>query len=122
MPANPLTLLNVSLLLVFAVTLAAGQFMFRFAAQSASAITSLTGFVELLKTPWLWVALTLYGAATVLWIGLLQRVPLSLAYPFSALGFVIVPIGAWLFFHEPLTLRYGLGTALILCGLFVLSR
>lgn len=122
MAGSALTPINLVMLSGFALLLAAGQFMFKFAAQSSPSLSSLQGFVGLALSPWLWIALTLYGTATLLWIFILQRVPLSLAYPFSALGFVIVPVVAWLVFHEPLTLRYGLGVALILGGLFVLSR
>lgn len=122
MPVSGLTPFNIGLLTGFALLLAAGQFMFKFAAQNSPNLSSLQGFIGLALSPWLWIALTLYGAATVLWIFILQRIPLSLAYPFSALGFIIVPLGAWLVFHEPLTLRYGLGMALILGGLIVLSR
>ena len=122
MPVSAFTPLNIGLLTGFALLLAAGQFMFKFAAQNSPSLSNLQGFIGLALSPWLWIALTLYGTATILWIFILQRVPLSLAYPFSALGFIIVPLGAWLVFHEPLTLRYGLGMALILGGLIVLSR
>jgi len=122
MAGSALTLGNIVLLCGFSLLLAAGQFMFKFTAQSSPSLSSLQGLMSLALSPWLWIALTLYGTATILWIFILQRVPLSLAYPFSALGFIIVPLGAWLVFHEPLTLRYGLGVACILGGVFILSR
>ncbi len=67
-------------------------------------------------------ALTIYGAATVLWIYLLRFIPLSKAYPYMALSFVIVPIFSAVFFREPLSAAYFMGTALILSGLVVVSR
>jgi drug/metabolite transporter (DMT)-like permease len=67
-------------------------------------------------------ALTIYGAATVLWIYLLRFIPLSRAYPYMALSFVIVPVFSAVLFREPLSLAYFMGTALILSGLVVVSR
>jgi drug/metabolite transporter (DMT)-like permease len=35
------------------------------------------------------------------------------------LAFVLVPAAGYVFFHEPITLRYALGTALIVIGVAV---
>jgi drug/metabolite transporter (DMT)-like permease len=67
----------------------------------------------------MWVAVALYAGATLLWVRILTSVPLSRAYPFAALAFVLVPAAGYLFFHEPITLRYALGTALIVVGVAV---
>jgi drug/metabolite transporter (DMT)-like permease len=103
----------------FALILAAGQLLFKLAADRAPPISELNGLRHLLGDPILWLALLLYGAATLLWIFLLQRVALSHAYPFAALAFVLVPLGAALFFGERLSSGFFVGSALIAVGIWL---
>lgn len=65
------------------------------------------------------VALAVYGAATLAWMWVLQKVPLSMAYPIVAFTFVLVPLGAHWLFGEPIGLRYIAGTLLIVAGVAV---
>jgi drug/metabolite transporter (DMT)-like permease len=101
----------------FALMLAAGQFLFKLTAQRAPAIQSLQDLRHLLGEPMLWLALVLYGAATLLWIYLLQRVALVHAYPFAALAFVLVPIGAVMFFGERVSGTFMVGALFIVIGI-----
>ncbi|MBH0114566.1 hypothetical protein I5E68_16585 [Novosphingobium sp. YJ-S2-02] len=118
-------------LLGFSAMLAAGQALFKTCALAVSR-QSVSGneggkgtgldFLALLQVPSFWAALMLYGLATVLWIYLLQTIPLSRAYPFAALGFVIVPAIAAVFFKESISASYVLGALLIVGGVIVTSR
>jgi drug/metabolite transporter (DMT)-like permease len=63
----------------------------------------------------------MYVVSTGLWIWALRSVDISKAYPFFALGFVLIPmVGAWLF-GESFTLRQGIGTLLIVAGVAMSS-
>jgi undecaprenyl phosphate-alpha-L-ara4N flippase subunit ArnE len=53
----------------------------------------------------------------LVWIVVLRDVPLSLAYPFISLSYVLVLIIAAGVFDETVTVRHLLGTALIVGGL-----
>ena len=64
-------------------------------------------------------SLAVYGVATIAWIWVLQRVPLTMAYPLVALTFVLVPLGAWWLYDEGLGLRYVAGMLLIVCGIIL---
>jgi drug/metabolite transporter (DMT)-like permease len=77
--------------------------------------------VGLLSNGYFLTALALYAALTVLWVWVLSFTPLSRAYPFLALAFVLTPAFAALVFGEPLSLRLIVGTALILGGLMVVA-
>ena len=69
--------------------------------------------------PLLYAALALYGVATLLWIWILARVPLSQAYPWVAVGAFIVPLlGWWLFGERPAPI-FWLGVLLIVGGVAV---
>ncbi len=103
--------------------LAAGQTLFKFSALGMGTKgASPASFLSLLAMPVFWAALVLYGFATLLWIYILQQVPLSRAYPFAALGFVIVPVLSVLFFSERLNVTYALGALLIVAGVVVTAR
>jgi multidrug transporter EmrE-like cation transporter len=66
--------------------------------------------------------LSLYGVGTILWLGVLSRTEISQAYPFVGLGFVLTAIvGYWLFGDAFGLLRIA-GTALIISGIFLISR
>ena len=61
----------------------------------------------------------LYGVASVLWILVLARLPLSIAYTAISIGYVLVLLFSWLYLHEPITVSRVLAVALI-CGGFIL--
>jgi multidrug transporter EmrE-like cation transporter len=100
---NALGTMQILQLTGFAFLLASGQILFKKTAISLPPLNSVDGFIALALNPWLWAALILYGTATLLWIIILQNVQLSLAYPFVALGFVLVPLASWLFYSETLS-------------------
>ena len=108
-------------LILFSVLLASGQVLFKLAARQAPVVHRFSDLCGLLLSRWLWLALLLYGLATVLWVLLLQRVPLSRAYPFAALGFVLVPAAGVLVFAERVSTAYIIGTAMIVGGIFITS-
>jgi len=62
-----------------------------------------------------------YGGATLAWVWLLQSVPLTRAYPYMALSFVLVPPLSVLAFGERLSMQYLLGMALVIIGLVILG-
>lgn len=116
-----LTLAQIIQLIGFSALLASGQTLFKLSALNAPALNSFQGLIGLFTNIWFWAAITLYGGATLLWIYILQNVPLSLAYPFVALGFIFVPAIAFFFFKEPFNIYYVGGIALIIAGLGMIT-
>ncbi len=101
------------------VLLSAGQILFRKTADGIAA-HSLSRFLgSLLGSPHFWAALCVYGAATLLWVFVLSRVPLVRAMPFIALTFVIVPAIGAAFFGERLNLVYWIGVCAIVIGVCI---
>lgn len=94
--------------------LAAGQILFKHAATGIRWEHPAT----LLSWP-LFIALLVYALATVGWVFILSRLPLSVAFPFYGLTFLIVPALAWFFLQEPLRMQTMLGGALIMIGVVV---
>lgn len=107
-------------LVVTPVMIATGQVLFKLASERTGSV-DLAGLAGLATNPFLLLALVIYGLGTIIWIYLLKSVPLSFAYPFMALTFCLVPLLAWYFLGEPLTMRKGFGTLLVMAGLVVIA-
>lgn len=119
MKGLPLTVI----LLLFATPalIASGQILFKITSLRVPATGSLKlSLVAILLDPVFLCALFLYGFATLLWIYVLKAVPLAQAYSFMALTFVLVPLLAFSFLGETLTLKYLAGVLLIVGGLVVI--
>ena len=109
---------NILLLITYTICMAIGQLMFKAAANKSNA----DNFVVALLTNWRFLAaIALYGSMTVLWVWILREVPLSRAYPFMALAFLITPMCAQYFYSEPLTGKYLVGLALVITGLLTMT-
>jgi drug/metabolite transporter (DMT)-like permease len=112
-----MTLVNTVSLTIFTVMLACGQVMFKQVGLSLQGHSGLAAIRQVLYQPSLYAALTLYGCATLLWIWILSRVSLAMAYPWVAFGMVIVPLLGWLIFGERIPLLFWLGVGFIVAGI-----
>jgi undecaprenyl phosphate-alpha-L-ara4N flippase subunit ArnE len=112
----------IALLIGYPLLLAAGQILFKRTAARIVGLPMPEQLLALLVQPSFYTACVLYAAATVLWVSLLTHIPLSDAYPFVALSFVIVPVASWWFFGEPLGLGYWTGIGLIVAGVGVIAE
>ncbi|WP_026330187.1 MULTISPECIES: EamA family transporter [Caldimonas] len=72
--------------------------------------------------PFVLCGLALYFASAVLWLLILAKVEVSLAYPFVGLGFVITMLLAWWIHGDSLTLTRIAGTVLIAVGVAILAH
>jgi len=120
-PARMMDAFQIVKLLGFVLMLSAGQLLFKQTALSTAALKNISGVLSLASNSWFWLAIGLYGSATVLWVAILQRTPLSVAYPFTALAFVAVPLASWAFMGESLNFGYFLGGAFIIAGIGVIA-
>lgn len=116
-----MSLTNIVQLVGFSILLSIGQLLFKRAALQVADETAVAAILKLSLSPTLWAALVLYGLATILWVLILRTVPLSLAYPFFALGFVLLPIFSWWLFDERLGWALFAGTALIVLGVLTIT-
>jgi drug/metabolite transporter (DMT)-like permease len=117
MQQGKLDLLTLALLVGTIVVLSGGQILFKFAASGLHFGQPRT----LLSVPLL-AALVVYGIATVMWLLVLTRAPLSVAFPFYGITFLLVPLLAAFFLGEPLRMHTLLGGAIILIGIVVCTK
>jgi drug/metabolite transporter (DMT)-like permease len=99
------------------LALSAGQILFKLAARNIRTGEPL--LQQLVSNAWLYIALAVYGLATIFWIALLRYVSLQLAYPFVALAFFFVPLLAHWILGETLRWQSFAGALLILAGVWV---
>jgi undecaprenyl phosphate-alpha-L-ara4N flippase subunit ArnE len=98
-----------------------GQIFFKTAAQQIRVGTLWQTLVGLALNVQLILALAIYGVATLLWVLLLREVPLSRAYPVTALGMVIVPAIGLFFFREPFSWSLVGGGLLMIAGAYIIA-
>ena len=101
------------------VVIAFGQLLFKRAGEAMSG-RGLDLFA-LATNPSFLVGSALYGAATFAWVFVLKNAPLSKAYTFMALTYVMVPLLAVVFLGESVTPRFLLGMTAILGGIFIIN-
>lgn len=114
MPMSPGSL---ALLLATIALLAVGQILFKQAAAGLDLRQPQT-----LLTGWMFTALCIYALATLAWMVVLSRVPLTVAFPFYGLTFLAVPVLAAVFLGEALTVWRMVGGAVILVGIAISVR
>ena len=118
-----LSLATIAILLTYSVVLAGGPVLFKLAALRFTPAARWTdNVVSLALNPYLVIAVLLYALLSVVWVWVLTFVPLSIAYPFVALTFVLTVASGALLFGEPVTVRLMLGGAMIIAGLIVITR
>ena len=106
-----LTLRIIGLMVFCIVTEAAREMCFKHAANNEA-------FRAALVKPITWFGIMLWGMELVSWIMVLEQVPLSLAYPMMALGYVVIVAAGAVIMKERVTLRHGIAyLSLLVCRL-----
>jgi drug/metabolite transporter (DMT)-like permease len=118
-------LVSVALILVSVTFATAGQFTLKAAMNHVTKHTSDSSAVDTLlsaaREPRLWAGLTLFGISAVFWLVVLSKVPLSFAYPFVGLSYLVIVLVARLILHEHVpTLRW-IGVAIVATGIAIVG-
>jgi multidrug transporter EmrE-like cation transporter len=73
------------------------------------------------SSPMVWFGLFLYGFSALMWLFVLARIDVSVAYAFVSLGFLLTMALGFLVLGEPLTLPKLAGTLLIMLGVWLVA-
>lgn len=116
-----------SLVLATVLLTVYGQFVLKLQVTKAGSLPDslyAKGFyvLRLLLNPWVISAFAAAFAASIAWIMALSKLPLSHAYPMTALTFVLVVFGSAVILSEPITLLKAVGLLLIILGIIVGSQ
>ena len=118
-------------LLLFVALMCVGQVLFKKTAIKLSEFNSeenkgynnevINLLFSVIQIPYFFLALVVYAIATFYWLYILQKIPLSLAYPFTALAMVIIPIASFYLFKENINNYYWIGAFFIFLGISIIS-
>ncbi|MDL4839110.1 EamA family transporter [Aquibacillus rhizosphaerae] len=109
--------INFFLILLNTTILVCGQFLWKFGMEGKTdSFSSIGSIIKVFLSPYILSGLFLYGFATVLWLFILTRVPLSIAYPIQSIAYILAVFGAFFIFKEPLTTYKMVGVILIMTG------
>ena len=111
------------LLVLFAVVAAAGgQLMLKHGMQLATARARASHgslVIAAATTPWVLLGLVVFAVSAVAWLGALSRVPLNVAYPFNAVGYIVILAASVIVLHERANLLTWAGSVLVVSGLVI---
>ena len=117
-----MTIPNLLLLLFAVIAAATGQLMLKHGMTGVADTVDREGGSVLLKAataPWVLGGLAIFGISALAWLTTLSRVPLSVAYPFNALGLLIVVGSSIVVLHEKVTPLAWVGVLAVVGGLIL---
>lgn len=113
------SLLQIVSLLIVVALMSSGQVLFKIGSQATIDYSIPRELLKIATNGWVFLAIMVYGTSTIVWVYVLRKIPLSIAYPVTSLQFILVPGLAYLVLQEPLSIKYLIGAALILAGIIV---
>jgi len=106
---------------------AVGQLLLRTAmlkvgAIQVAALARPTALIRLLLgQPLLWVAIPVYAVGFLVWLIVLSRLPLSVAYPMLATTYIVIPLLSAVILNETIVWQHWLGFVLICAGVIAIG-
>lgn len=78
--------------------------------------------VKVMLSPWIVGGLATYVVSVMVWLLVLARAEVSYAYPLASLGYISTALAGYWLLHEPLTFTRIAGIAVIITGVYLMSR
>ena len=78
--------------------------------------------LQVAMSPWIILGLVSYVLSVVVWLLVLSRTDVSIAYPMISLGYVVSAVAAYFLLGEHLTLMRMTGIFIILFGVYIVAR
>lgn len=113
---------NVAVLLFAVGSAASGQVLLKYGMQQAAADAArATGslVVKAMTSPWVLFGLLVFAVSAVAWMVTLSRLPLNIAYPFNALGYLVILVSSVFLLGERANLWTWIGTSTVVVGLLI---
>ena len=99
-----------------------GQFLLKKGVLVSTLAPSIGSIVQTLLSPFILLGLIMYGASAIIWLFVLQRFPLSIAYPALSITYIVVVTLSFILLKEPITPSKVAGILLIVTGVYFLFR
>ncbi len=117
-----LTLPSLILVLCSVGLAATGQLMLKTGMRVATERAAADGGSLVIKaatSPFVIFGLMIFAVSAVTWLATLSRVPLSIAYPFNALGFIAILTASSILLGEKTNVWTWIGTSVVVAGLIL---
>jgi len=101
--------------------LVTGQILFKIGVRGR-AFDSIPEVARTMFSPVILGALVIYASATVLWLYILSKMPISRAYPIQALAYPVMLVLSKFLFNETISVARWIGMGIILIGVFIVAR
>lgn len=115
-----MTAVDLGMLLAAVATAATGQVLLRLGMRTAGAQQG-SLLVRAATNPAVLGGLVVFCVSAVLWLWVLSKVPLSVAYPFNGLGFLVILLASHVFLGERLRSWSVVGATLVAVGVSCLA-
>lgn len=116
------TLVTLLLLLGSVACDVTGQVCFKLGVSHTSADPDAPSLVyKVFHSPWIALGVAVYALEFVLWFAALSRTELSIAFPFTALGYVGVVLASRFLLNEHISMRRWLGVGTIVVGVALVT-
>ena len=115
-----MTVASLGLVLFAVIAAATGQVMLKHGMQIASARAADSGGSLVLRaatSPWVLLGLVVFGVSAIAWLGALSKLPLSVAYPFNAVRYLVILLASILVLHERANVLTWVGSLMVVSGL-----
>lgn len=78
-------------------------------------------FKAVAHAPWLWGGVAVYALELVIWLAILERAPLSLAFPIASLNYCGVIVASHVLLKERVSRQRWIGAAFITLGVAIVG-
>ncbi|EKD45431.1 MAG: small multidrug resistance transmembrane protein [uncultured bacterium] len=78
--------------------------------------------LKIIASPWIILGMMIYVGSVSVWLLVLSRTPISIAYPMASLGYITSAIAAYYLWGEDLTLMRIAGIIVILVGVYMVAK
>lgn len=109
------------LLFVNVVLLLTGQLFWKHAVNKITQ-WNMSSALQLFISPSFLAGAFLYVIATVVWLYILSKLPLSVAYPMQSITYIGGMIAGYLLFKEQVSLTQWAGGAVIILGVYLIAK
>jgi multidrug transporter EmrE-like cation transporter len=126
-PGRAGTLVSLGLIVVSVAFAVAGQVTLKTAMTeigrigSAQVSNATDTVARAAREPRLWLGLALFGISAAFWLVVLSRVPLSVAYPFVGMSYVLVVLLSRFVLHEHVPASRWVGVFVVAAGIVIIG-
>lgn len=117
-----MTITSFGLLLFAVLSAASGQLLLKHGMQVATARAHASGgslIIAAATSPLIIGGLAIFAISAVAWLATLAKVPLSVAYPFNALSYLLILTLSAVLLHERTNLLTWAGSLVVVSGLII---